>query len=589
MNNKCKLPPPTSLSILKRKALLLLIFITLFGNLDNALHAFVGGEHWDAEAAAAGVDPSGTLPVIYINTENATPIDQKEEYINATAWVVGGEGNEKYDLGSEAEPLVLGIRGRGNASWLFVDKKPYKLKFDKKQNLIGLGKNKHYALLHQVGNYVAYFTSSLAFELGRNLINGWTPKVEPVEVVLNGQYIGIYFLTETIRIDSNRVDIAEQPVDNTDLATIDGGYLIELDNYKDVNQVVLTEKDANQTSIMLTAKTPEPMNEAHEKYITDQFNAFTDAIYSADKLSRDWEDIVDIESYAQHYVVEELVFNYDAYNGSCYLYKDFGTKWMFGPLWDAGDSMTEATEDFVINKSPFKQTWIREAVKYPRFIKKVQEIYAGFKSFPMEKWTDFIDKWCDRIFVAEMQNRKVWNYQRNADLREQSNSAKRIFKKHSEWLDTQWASGNLTCNVAAASSGKGVVCLGGHTYSDVDVFKGDALTVNVIPEEGALLASLIIDGQDRTTEVNNGEYKITSVDKDMEIVASFSAVSGIEDVTDGSCCVWHIDSDGNIISNIPVYVYTTSGSLVGSGTKCRIPSAGIYIIRAGVYSEKIVF
>lgn len=203
------------------------------------------------------ITPSGTLPVLHINTENGTPVDQREVYIPGEYWF-DADGFEGYkSSGTEDSPLALEIRGRGNSTWTLFDKKPYKIKLGKKAVLIdGTEKNKHYALLHNIGTLPAYFSHALGFEIGLHLVKGWTPSIMPVEVVLNGQYIGIYFLTESVRIDKGRVDIEEQPEGNTDLETIDGGYLVEIDNYFDENQLVLQETPTVQ--LLLTVKTPNP-------------------------------------------------------------------------------------------------------------------------------------------------------------------------------------------------------------------------------------------------------------------------------------------------------------------------------------------
>lgn len=60
-----------------------------------------------------------------------------------------------------------------------------------------------------------------------------------MEVVLNGEYIGLYFLTETIRIDKDRVDIYEQNDGETDPDLIKGGWLVEVDNYIDDCQITI--------------------------------------------------------------------------------------------------------------------------------------------------------------------------------------------------------------------------------------------------------------------------------------------------------------------------------------------------------------
>ncbi len=94
----------------------------------------------------------------------------------------------------------------------------------------------------------------LGLELSRRFGLAWTPADKPVEVVLNGEYIGLYFLTETIRVDEDRVNIVEQPDNITDPEAITGGWLLEIDNYDTDPHVRIHENGDND--IIFTYKTP---------------------------------------------------------------------------------------------------------------------------------------------------------------------------------------------------------------------------------------------------------------------------------------------------------------------------------------------
>lgn len=130
--------------------------------------------------------------------------------------------------------LPMHIRGRGHSSWK-GPKKPYKIKLAKKTAMMGMPQNKHWALLKPTENIVA------GLQLGKLMGMEWTPSFRPVEVVLNGDYIGQYFLTETIRIDENRVNIYKQQDKETTPDLIKGGWLVEVDNYHDENQITIPE------------------------------------------------------------------------------------------------------------------------------------------------------------------------------------------------------------------------------------------------------------------------------------------------------------------------------------------------------------
>ncbi|MCP4499528.1 MAG: hypothetical protein GY822_06130, partial [Deltaproteobacteria bacterium] len=121
----------------------------------------------------------------------------------------------------------LEIRGRGNSTW-GKPKKPYKLKLEDKSKLLGMPKSKHWALL---ANYFdpSQLRNSAAMFLGEQTTLAWTPKLRHVEVQVNGEFIGLYQLAETVRIEDNRVDITEMSPSDTGPVDITGGYLLEQD------------------------------------------------------------------------------------------------------------------------------------------------------------------------------------------------------------------------------------------------------------------------------------------------------------------------------------------------------------------------
>ncbi|MBR5102575.1 MAG: hypothetical protein IK092_05575, partial [Muribaculaceae bacterium] len=80
---------------------------------------------------------SHTLPVVYINTENNTPITSKEDYLNATCYIDATDIDGYESLGNADNPVELQIKGRGNTSWA-MPKKPYRLKFDSKVSPLGM-------------------------------------------------------------------------------------------------------------------------------------------------------------------------------------------------------------------------------------------------------------------------------------------------------------------------------------------------------------------------------------------------------------------------------------------------------------------
>ena len=87
-------------------------------------------------------------------------------------------------------------------------------------------------LLAEREGRTSYYKDAGGFELSRRIGLAWTPKIQPVELILNGEYHGMYFLTEKINVDKNRVAITEQADGETDPEKITGGWLVEIDNFE---------------------------------------------------------------------------------------------------------------------------------------------------------------------------------------------------------------------------------------------------------------------------------------------------------------------------------------------------------------------
>ena len=145
----------------------------------------------------------------------------KEVYLNAS-YHLDPMGSGRYRCPWLKGSSVAHANTRQRPFFLERPKKPYKIKLGKKTALIGMPKNKHWALLKPTEDTVA------GLQLGKLMGMEWALSFRPVEVVLNGDYIGLYFLTETIRIDENRVNIYEQQDKETNPDLIKGAGLSRL-------------------------------------------------------------------------------------------------------------------------------------------------------------------------------------------------------------------------------------------------------------------------------------------------------------------------------------------------------------------------
>lgn len=410
-------------------------FCKIAGSALTALLVFfISAVHISAAA------PSGKLPVLHIDTENNTPITSKEEYLPATYYLdpCGIEGVEAF--GTAESPLPLQIRGRGNYTWVGFDKKPYRVKFDSKTPLLGMKKSKHFALLAHADDNLGFLRNTLGMELSRRMGLKWTPGCEPVEVVLNGDYIGLYFLTETIRVDKDRVNIVEQADNETDPERITGGWLVEIDNY-DSDPHVSIQENGSIERIIFTYKTPEVLSEAQEEYLRTQVQAMDDAIYTADKNSTLWQDYIDIDELARYYIVQEIMDDCESFHGSCYMYRNMGAdrKWLFGPVWDFGNAFHRGNKSkFIYEEPAFHQTWIGEIARYPAFQAKVREVWADFAASGSDDLYDWLDSEIARISAAAVADGERWPDYSNADMATRGASMKDLLKHSVKWLGAIW-------------------------------------------------------------------------------------------------------------------------------------------------------
>lgn len=384
---------------------------------------------------ANGEDPkpadytSGTLPVLYINVydENGNydneVIDRnlshknyfKGEYwldLNGCNWLAD-EGAKS--IGSREEPLPLEIKARGNYTRKAFSKKPFKLKLGTKQSMLGLSKSKHFALLAHADDNKGYLRNFTGFNLGRRIGLPWTPWQQPVEVVINGDYRGLYFLTESIRVEKDRVNIAELNDNETDNSLVSGGYIVELDNYDEENQIRMPEKGDGlpyKDELRITFDTPEEYSDIQKQFITDQFTMMNDLI---GVNSNDLWKYLDMDDLARYYLVEEIIAHTEAFHGSTYMFRDRGEnqKWHFSPLWDCGNAFNGPDNDFFYYHSPFGATWIPSIRMNAKFNDKVKETWLWFMQNKYSGLTEDIDSYTSRIAAAAAADHQRW---KNAPL-----------------------------------------------------------------------------------------------------------------------------------------------------------------------------
>jgi hypothetical protein len=342
------------------------------------------------------------LPIVYLTTPEHAAISSKTEYIAQSTFVLANTEDGKNDLiVSEG----MNIKGRGNSTWGYP-KKPYAIKFDEKQSVLGLPKDKSWVLL---ANWMdrTVMRNAVAFAIAKKTkALKWTPNGEFVDVVLNGKFIGNYYLCEKIKISKNRVNITE--IDNTKQVITEGdeltgGYLVELDTYYDEDFKFRTSKD-----LPVNFKSPdENVPQEQIDYLKGYFDNLESILYSDNFPTEtgNYEDLIDVDSFIDWWFVHELTQNAEpTHPKSSYMHKDRLGKLVAGPAWDFDWGTFRQNVTSFVDKGTI---YYGALFKDPAFVARVKEKWAESRP-DFESVLDFIDSEYEYIRPSAEYNCTLW-------------------------------------------------------------------------------------------------------------------------------------------------------------------------------------
>lgn len=316
------------------------------------------------------------IPRVYIDTKDSAPILDKKNYVTSTVRI---EDIDNYYSNEPSFTATAGIRGRGNSTW-GMDKKPYRVKLDAKASLLGMSNDRDWALLanHTDKTLLRNIT---AFEIARIAEMSWTPTSLSIDFYLNGQYQGVYALTEHVKVSDERLDMKLVKSSDNEGEALTGGYFLELDFHFDEDYRFKT--DLADLPIMF--KDPDEPTTAQFNYVKNFFNDAEKVLYSDDFKDpvEGYRKYIDVESFINYYIVQELSKNVDGnMRGSCYLAIRRNGKieqplvWDFDIAfgnadhitWEQGASSREWDGWFIKTQSP----WFDRFFEDPAFVSELK-------------------------------------------------------------------------------------------------------------------------------------------------------------------------------------------------------------------------
>ena len=350
------------------------------------------------------------LPTIYLNTPDGVEITSNEDWLeNATISVVGA-----HDDSWNFESAKTSIRGKGKAAWE-RPKKSYALKLHENREIMGMPEEKRWVLL---ANYrdKSFMRNETAFYLSETFKMSWTPHGEFVDLVLNGEYKGLYWFGETVKVDKNRVNLYE-PLDmfNDD----DKSYLLETEEdstdplyfqsgirktpYIVKNENWMLDIDGNITS----------GGKARIERLNAKINVLEKLLYPdfTEKMETNgcsapnegYSTILDIDSWIKFWFVNEIMDNKKLETPeSCFFTFDTKNSFKAGPVWDF-----ETASLYQRSSCTQQNTLYYDALfKSPAFVDRTKELWATYYS--RTDIETFIESTRDAISTAAQYDMMLW-------------------------------------------------------------------------------------------------------------------------------------------------------------------------------------
>lgn len=426
------------------------------------------------------------IPAVFIETESGTS-DQinSDKNIKEAGTIKVLEPDGSFSL----EHSLEYIKGRGNTSYTEFDKKPYQIKLTQDAPFLDMEPGKKWVFVSNSADS-SLIRNALSRSLAGHLNLPQSEEGTFVDLYVNKEYVGNYYVVEKIEIQENRLLLSdlqkatEHENETEDLSTyetawtdttkakqipndpedITGGYLIE----RDFDNRFLKEVEINESYFITEAKEcfivrdPEYTSEAQIAYIDSYVQSVENAILSAEGIDgttgKSYQDLIDVDSFVRKYLLEEVTANYDGGVASSYFYKDSDTidgRLYAGPVWDYDVSWGNSPAYLgQISTSPERlsrlashsdsSVWFQSLYHKPEVYEKIVSCYAQEISPYLTLLADEILPMLDEITAASAAMDQVrWEdqYARNGysgDRSEQITFIADYIKARKDFLDRAW-------------------------------------------------------------------------------------------------------------------------------------------------------
>ncbi|MCL2865386.1 MAG: CotH kinase family protein [Lachnospiraceae bacterium] len=244
----------------------------------------------------------------------------------------------------------------------------------------------------------------------------FVPEVRFFELILNGEYQGVYALMETIRVSPYRVSVNRHregvPVTS---------YLVRLDTMTHTPErkmntfVTYTYRLEGGNTMEILYPPLAQQDEVVRDYVARSVSTVERLLYSPEIIwdSRVYEQYIDVNSFVDFYIINEFIGNNDLWAGSTYLHKDVRGRLVAGPVWDFNNVMDNfflsmPADEFLLAD----RGWFDRLMMCPDFTGRVIRRWHELRSGPLaeERLVDYMQEVEDWLGSAIERNYEVWGY-----------------------------------------------------------------------------------------------------------------------------------------------------------------------------------
>ena len=446
-------------------------------NVNNRIHQHLTSRQPDAGCDCDGTELCTHLPLVVIDTggreipgvplessydsdneESFTLTSSGESMLSAEISIMDDESRNHHISDTPDVKSQALIRVRGNSSRYF-DKKSYLLRFTGEDGTYAdhevMGMPSHYEwALH--GPYLdkSLIRNYMWYNIAGEFMD-YAPNVRFCEVVIDGEYQGLYVMTETITNGEDcRVNVSK-PVDDSNTT----GYVLRLDRgstdqRKNIyNFTYYTYRIGQINDMKIDIKYPKSgsLTKSMADDIEQDLSDFEKALYSFDYDTENYgyQNWIDVQSFVDYFIINEFVCNYDAGSLSTYLYKDIGGKYKMC-IWDFNSACDNYTYS-VVQPQHFEMqdnVWFYMLCKDEDFTENIIERYRELRKTCLsdEYIDEYIDAAAEYLGPAAERNFRVWGYafdedmiqpaERNPRSHEEAIEQMRDFcHERGEWMD----------------------------------------------------------------------------------------------------------------------------------------------------------